>query len=175
MKNIEIKKVAKENTLQLQKISETTFCEAFSTQNTEEDMQLYLKNVFSIKKLAEELHDENVAFYFAISDNNVIGYLKLNFGTSQTEKIKEHTSLEIERIYVLSAFQSQNIGQLLLNKAIETAKQKNINCVWLGVWEKNIRAIRFYEKNGFLFFDKHIFKLGNDEQIDLMMKLNLKD
>jgi ribosomal protein S18 acetylase RimI-like enzyme len=42
--------------------------------------------------------------------------------------------------------------------------------VWLGVWEKNLRAISFYEKNGFIAFDQHIFQLGDDRQTDIMMK-----
>ena len=62
-------------------------------------------------------------------------------------------------------------GQKLFEKALQIAEQKNVDHVWLGVWEKNIRAIRFYEKNGFAEFDKHLFKLGNDEQTDIMMKL----
>lgn len=64
---------------------------------------------------------------------------------------------------------------MLYEKAIERAKDINAEFVWLGVWEQNPRAIRFYEKNGFKAFDKHIFRLGNDEQIDIMMKLMLKN
>lgn len=61
----------------------------------------------------------------------------------------------------------------MYEKAISIALQKNAEYIWLGVWEENPRAIRFYEKNGFLEFDKHIFKLGDDEQTDIMMKLEL--
>ena len=100
--------------------------------------------------------------------------MKFNFGDSQTE-LKDNKSLEIERIYVSKEFHGKSVGQLLYDKAIEVAKQKNADYVWLGVWEENQRAISFYKKNGFVEFDKHIFKLGNDEQIDIMMKLNLKN
>jgi len=62
---------------------------------------------------------------------------------------------------------------LLYNNAIKIAKQKNAEYVWLGVWEENYRALKFYKKNGFVEFDKHIFKLGNEEQTDIMMKLKL--
>ena len=62
---------------------------------------------------------------------------------------------------------------MLYDKAIEIAKEKDAEYVWLGVWEENSRAIRFYKKNGFVEFDKHIFKLGDDEQTDVMMKLRL--
>ena len=100
--------------------------------------------------------------------------MKLNFGDSQTE-LKDNKSLEIERIYVSKEFHGKSVGQLLYDKAIEVAKHKNVDYVWLGVWEENPRAISFYKKNGFVEFNKHIFKLGDDEQIDIMMKLNLKN
>lgn len=65
-------------------------------------------------------------------------------------------------------------GEILYEKAIEIANRKNSDYVWLGVWEENPRAISFYKKNGFVEFDKHIFRLGDDEQTDVMMKLNLQ-
>jgi ribosomal protein S18 acetylase RimI-like enzyme len=172
MKNIYIEKVTLNNIDQLQKIGRQTFYETFSAGNTEENMTKYLEEGFSIEKLTSELNDKNSEFYFAILDNNVIGYLKLNFGQSQTE-LQDVKALEIERIYVSKEFHGKNVGQLLYNKAIQIARQKKAEYIWLGVWEENPRAINFYKKNGFVEFDKHIFRLGNDEQIDIMMKLKL--
>ncbi|NHM00886.1 GNAT family N-acetyltransferase [Flavobacterium difficile] len=157
---------------QLQKIGRQTFWETFSAFNTEENMRIYLEEGFSNEKLTAELNDINSEFYFAKFNGEVIGYLKLNFGASQTE-LKDKKALEIERIYVTKEFHGKKIGQLLYNKAIEVAKLKNVEYVWLGVWEENLRALNFYKKNGFVEFNKHIFKLGNDEQTDLMMKLIL--
>ena len=114
----------------------------------------------------------NSVFYFAELDNQVIGYLKLNFGGAQTE-LKDNKALEIERIYVTKAFHGKKVGQLLYNKAIEVAKEKSADYIWLGVWEENQKALQFYKKNGFVEFDKHVFVLGDDAQTDLMMKLEL--
>ncbi|WP_314241098.1 GNAT family N-acetyltransferase [Empedobacter tilapiae] len=172
MKTVEILKIKKDEILQLQEIGRRTFYETFSESNTEENMKDYLGKGFSIDKLTTELNDINAEFYFAKIDQEIIGYLKLNFGESQTE-IKDDEAFEIERIYVLKEFHGKKVGQILYNKAIEIAKQKNADYVWLGVWEENQRAINFYKKNGFVEFDKHIFKLGNDEQTDIMMKLKL--
>ena len=174
MNNISIIKAELHDIEKLQKIGRQTFFETFSESNSEENMQKYLDEGFSLEKLTTELTDTNTEFYFAVLDAEVIGYLKLNFGESQTE-LKDNKALEIERIYVSKEFHGKNVGQLLYDKAIEVAKQKNADYVWLGVWEENQRAISFYKKNGFVEFDKHIFKLGNDEQIDIMMKLNLKN
>lgn len=129
---------------------------------------------FSAEKLSAEFKNKNSEFYFAILDQNPIGYLKINFGPSQTE-LKENKAIEIERIYVLKEFHGKKVGQLLCDKAIQISRRQNADYVWLGVWEKNPRAINFYKKNGFIEFDKHIFKLGDDEQTDIMMKLNLRE
>lgn len=158
---------------ELQKIGRDTFFETFSAENDPSDMSKYLEVGFSIKKLSSELKNPDSLFYFAKLDGYVIGYLKINFGLSQTE-LKNEASLEIERIYVLSQYHGKQMGQSLFEKAIQIAKEKNVNYVWLGVWEKNVRAINFYKKNGFVEFDKHLFILGNDEQTDIMMKLNMK-
>ncbi len=172
MDNVEITKALLNDLEALQKIGKETFFETFLAENTEEDMQTYLNESFSTEKLTTELNNTNSEFYFAMLNNNVIGYLKLNAGAAQTE-VKDNNALEIERIYVLKEFHGKQIGQLLYNKALQIAKHTKINYLWLGVWEKNQRAISFYEKNGFVSFGKHIFKLGNDEQIDIMMKLEL--
>ena len=173
MEFIDIRKATQNNIDQLQKIGRQTFYETFSSANAEENMREYLESGFSIEKLMTELNDKNAAFYFAKLHDNVIGYLKLNFGTSQTE-LKHDNALEIERIYVLKEYHGKKVGQILYDKAIEVAKNKKAEYVWLGVWEENPKAINFYKKNGFVEFDKHMFRLGNDEQIDIMMKLKLK-
>ena len=174
MDKIEIRKITLSDINELQSISRQTFFDTFSVGNTEENMTKYLDEGLSIEKLTAELNDKNAEFYFATLDGNVIGYLKLNFGQSQTE-LRDDKALEIERIYVLKEYHGKNVGQLLYNKAIQIARQKNADYVWLGVWEENPRAINFYKKNGFVEFEKHIFKLGNDEQTDIMMKLILID
>jgi len=171
---MKIRKINIQDIETLKEIGKLTFAETFSSENSEENMKEYLENGFSNEKLTAELTDQNAEFYFAELDDKTIGYLKVNVGQSQTE-IKDKNALEIERIYVLKEYHGKNVGQILYDKAIELAKEKNAEYVWLGVWEQNPRAIRFYEKNGFVAFDKHVFKLGNDEQTDIMMKLELNE
>ena len=167
-----VKKSSIKDLAQLQKIGISTFSETFAEHNTKEDLEKYLKESFAADKLIAELENPDAAFYFAEVDDTVIGYLKINFGNAQTE-LKDNKSVEIGRIYVLQAYHGKKIGQLLFNKAIEIAKEHQAHYVWLGVWEENHKALQFYKKNGFVQFDTHIFKLGNDEQTDIMMKLAL--
>lgn len=167
-----IRKITVNDLNELIKIGKQTFTETYSFDNTQENMAEYLENGFSTEKLKAELNDQNSEFYFAELNHQIVGYLKINLGPSQTE-IKDFQALEIERIYVLKEFHGKKVGQLLYDKAIEIAQDKNAEYVWLGVWKKNPRAIRFYEKNGFIAFDTHSFQLGNEEQTDIMMKLKL--
>lgn len=169
MGKIEIERATLDDLQVLQQIGKQTFFETFSSSNSEENMLHYLEEGFSVKKLTEELMNMDSEFYMVVYQGYVIGYLKLNYGASQTE-LKDEETLEIERIYVLQEYHGKKIGQILYEKAIQVAQDRKVNYVWLGVWEENLRAINFYKKNGFIEFDKHIFKLGDDEQTDIMMK-----
>jgi ribosomal protein S18 acetylase RimI-like enzyme len=156
----------------LRTISVKTFTETFAGQNTESDMQQYIAKKLSIETLSAELNNAGSEFYFISCGNEIMGYLKLNSGNAQTENSNAN-SLEIERIYVLNKCHGKGLGYLLLKKAIEIGREKQHSYIWLGVWEKNTKAIAFYQKNGFAVYDKHLFILGNDQQTDLMMKLEL--
>ena len=158
---------------QLQQIGRQTFFETFAASNSEENMRAYLFNGFALDKLRAELAQPYSTCYFAEQAGRVIGYLKVNTGPAQTEQQADN-ALEIERIYVLQEFHGQRVGQLLYEQALALAQQAQVDYLWLGVWEENPRAIRFYEKNGFVAFDKHVFLLGDDVQTDIMMKRPLR-
>ncbi|WP_027379338.1 GNAT family N-acetyltransferase [Chryseobacterium daeguense] len=172
MSTIIINKAVSEDLETLQTIGRETFYETFAKDNSEEEMQNYLDESFSAEKLMGELNNPDSLFFIAWEEDQPVGYLKVNSGKAQTE-LQDETSLEIERIYVKSSHHGKKVGQLLYDKALETAEQQKKKYLWLGVWEENLKAVNFYKKNGFVEFDKHIFRLGNDEQTDLMMKKTL--
>jgi ribosomal protein S18 acetylase RimI-like enzyme len=169
MEGITVSKAWVEDVATLQIIGRQTFFETFAASNTEEDMQKYLDDNFTVEKITGELNNPDSHFFIAREDSEAIGYLKVNEGKAQTE-LQDDLSLEIERIYVLSAFHGKKIGQILYEEALTLARAVNKQSIWLGVWEENPRAIKFYEKNGFVAFDKHIFKMGEDAQTDIMMR-----
>ena len=172
MNSIAIKKIGLEQLVSLQEIGRKTFYDTFFESDSEESMKAYLDTSFSTEKLTAELENPNSEFYFATQNEIVIGYLKVNFGSAQTE-LQDANAVEIERIYVLQDYHGKQVGQLLFEKAMAIAKNNDCNYIWLGVWEENHRALQFYTKNGFVAFDKHIFVLGEEEQTDIMMKLVL--
>lgn len=169
MDDVIIKRAALDDVGQLCAIGKETFFETFAESNTREDMAQYLQDGFSIEKLTQEIKDPRSEFYFAMLRDKIIGYLKLNMGNAQTE-LQDPRALEIERIYVLKDYHGKSVGQVLYEKAMTVARESRLDYIWLGVWEENPRAISFYEKNGFVAFDKHIFRLGNEEQTDILMK-----
>lgn len=120
---VHIHQIGLQNIEQLQAIGRQTFAETFAESNSADNMAKYLEEAYAHDKLSAELKDPNSLFYFAINENEVIGYLKINFGNAQTE-LKDNTALEIERIYVTKAYHGKKVGQLLYDKAIEVAKKK---------------------------------------------------
>jgi ribosomal protein S18 acetylase RimI-like enzyme len=153
----------------LQQISRDTFYDTFAAFNTPEDMQRYMEQNLGAAQLATELGNPDSAFYFARTNGEIAGYLKLNRGTACTDS-RYTDALEIERIYVRKEFMGAGVGQALMDKAREHMQEMNLPWLWLGVWEKNEAAIRFYEKQGFVPFDSHGFMLGNDLQTDILMR-----
>jgi len=153
----------------LQELASQAFKETFSEGNSVKEMNIYLNERFSIRRLFEELSNPLSQFYFVTEHGRRLGYLKVNRGAAQTETMGDE-ALELERIYVLKAYFGKGYGQLLLDKAIDLAKQYEAQYLWLGVWEHNHRAVSFYKRNGFEVFGDHIFQFGNEAQTDLLMR-----
>jgi len=152
--------------------SRKTFLDSFAHLNSPEDIALYSKKSFDSDKMLAELNNPDSAFYFALWDDEPVGYIKINYAVAQTD-VNDATTLELERIYVSVDHQSKRIGKQLLNFAIALAKKDKLQQLWLGVWEHNHKAITFYEKNGFEPFGSHVFMLGNDKQTDILMRKSI--
>jgi ribosomal protein S18 acetylase RimI-like enzyme len=171
--NICIRPCTIEDVDTLKELATQAFCETFAPLNTPENMDAYLQEAYTLPKLRRELADGNQVFYFAYADGILAGYLKVNEAPAQSE-INDPSALEIERIYVLQAFYGTGIGQLLMDKAVEMARERGKEYAFLGVWEFNPRARRFYEKNGFYRFGEHTFVMGDDPQTDFLLRKDLK-
>ncbi|MBP1041804.1 GNAT family N-acetyltransferase [Vagococcus sp. BWB3-3] len=165
---ITIKRCILEDLIPLQQISIETYKETFEAYNTVENMHLYLNDAYNSEKLTAELINTDSEFYFIYDHHQLAGYLKINTGKAQTETISK-SSLEIERIYVRSAFKRHGLGHHLIAKAIQLAKEKRKATIWLGVWEHNESAKLFYYKMGFTQTGSHSFFMGKDEQTDYIL------
>ena len=156
----------------LVEISKTTFIAAFQDQNDPTDFNSYIVRAFSRERLHAELLDTNTEFYLVYVEKALAAYFKLNSHDAQTD-IKQKESMELERIYVLEDFQGQQLGKQLLQLVKRLAKAQGKTFLWLGVWEKNGRAIQFYQRHGFYKFGTHPYFIGTDEQTDWLMRYDL--
>ena len=156
----------------LTQVAKETFTEAFVQDNSRFNFNEYISQAFSKVQISKELRNQESEFYFALSGNDLIGYFKVNTGSTQTDLVDQN-GMELERIYVLPKFQNLGLGQKLLAQAIEIARAKLCPFIWLGVWEKNTSAIRFYRRHRFVHSGYHPFKLGDEDQTDFIMKLEL--
>ncbi len=149
-----------------------TFNETFAEHNRPQDMASYLSNAFSIDKQISELKDPSTIFLIAEIEGNAVGYAKLK-ANNKCDAITGRKPIEMERIYSLKEYIGKGIGAQLMQTSIKEAKNRGFDCLWLGVWERNERAILFYEKWGFNKVGSHIFILGKDSQNDFIMELHL--
>lgn len=157
----------------LSRLGKKTFQETYGKANTEKNMAIYLKAAFSKKSIIEQLEDDKNFFLIASIRNKPVGYAKL---TENNKPFHDKTvnAVELERIYVKKEFQGSGIGKTLLDKCLAFAQLRQYPVMWLGVWEKNLKALKFYQQLGFVIFGSHVFELGNDLQNDYLMKKDLE-
>uniref|UniRef100_A0AB33JP75 GNAT family N-acetyltransferase n=2 Tax=unclassified Prevotella TaxID=2638335 RepID=A0AB33JP75_9BACT len=172
LNEITIRPIGLESLSLLRQVSIDTFVETFGDVNTPEDMGRYLAENLSEEVLRSEIENTESRFFMAFEGDEGVGYLKLNTGDAQTE-YREADGLEVERIYVRKPWLGCGVGARLFQLALDTARDERFRYVWLGVWEHNERAKRFYERHGFELCGRHVFRLGSDEQTDLLMRMLL--
>jgi ribosomal protein S18 acetylase RimI-like enzyme len=170
--NINLRKCTPVDVDKLRQIAYKTYHDAFRHLNTAENMLAYLEAAFNQEKLRAELEDPESAFYFLYLDGALAGYLKINEGQSQTD-LKDPNALEIERIYVVEEHQGQGLGKYLIQEALEIARRKGKKYAWLGVWEKNEKAIAFYQRMGFCEIGTHDFIMGDERQTDYILRIDI--
>ena len=149
-------------------MSRETFYETFAVHNTRADMDKFLSEQFSKEMLMAQVGAKDYVFYIAYVDEQPAGYLFLKNGAEAGTGSRY--PIEISRLYARNSFIGKGIGRSLMETALQYAVQNGNDCIWLGVWELNHRAIRFYTSFGFEKFGEHDFILGNDLQHDWLMK-----
>ena len=167
MEQIIIRRATIADAVKLSAISIQTFYDTFISTCTEEDMNAFLKEYFNIKQVQLELNNENDFYYLAELNGKVIGYCRWMEDYTNFPVMKPWKSLELKRIYVLEEFHGKGVAQQLMNFVIQSAKKNQYQVVWLGVWEHNYRAQKFYEKYSFVHSGHtHDFPIGSTAQTD---------
>ena len=164
---INIRRISIDDVSALSKIASQTFYDTFTGTCTEADMQGFLDQYYNTEQLGKELKDEETYCFFAEAKGEPVAYLQFKEEYNNFPEIKKWKALELKRIYVLTEFQGKGIAQKLMDFILEFAAEKKYEVVWLGVWEHNIRAQKFYEKYGFANSGyTHDFPIGSTPQTD---------
>lgn len=155
-------------------LSYKTFWDAFADhpKNAPHDLAHYMSEAFSVEQITRELQDPDSIFLICHIEGEMVGYSKLVLHSVE-EGITAATPIELSRLYSAQEHIGKGVGQALMDASFELARRHDCDVMWLGVWEYNPRAQRFYEKNGFSVVGKHIFQLGADPQTDLLMQRSL--
>lgn len=156
----------------LRDLSETTFRDTYTEYNSPENMEKHVAKNFSLQQIEAELQDPANQYIICENGNDLIAFVKLVKDHS-TKGLNEERVIEIERIYVLKTFHGQKLGKKLIDFCTDWAKAEGFRVIWLGVWEHNHNALKFYEKMGYERFGEHTFVLGDEVQTDYVMKKNI--
>jgi ribosomal protein S18 acetylase RimI-like enzyme len=152
----------------LSALAERTFRETFSESNTPSDINAYCADAFGVDVQRRELDDPSTATLVAERDGNFIAYAQV-VSHAAPASVAAQRPIELKRFYLDKAFHGSSLSHALMRATRERAEASGADVMWLGVWEHNPRAIRFYEKNGFRRVGEQIFTVGTDPQRDLVM------
>jgi ribosomal protein S18 acetylase RimI-like enzyme len=150
-------------------IGAETFKAAFGPDNTSNDMEAYLAAHFNLETIQALLDDSASTFLLGYEQEKVIGYAMLRVGVPP-DSVVSPNPIELVRFYILPDLIGSGYGSELMAACLARADDMGRTAIWLGVWEKNLRAIQFYEKWGFRKVGMKPFILGQDVQHDYIMQ-----
>lgn len=154
-------------------LAESTFRDTFSESNTKEDMDLHCRTSYSEAIQLDEIINTNLITLLCESDGELVGFAQVRWGTAPS-CVGAKNPGEIQRLYVSKKWHGRGLAQDLMKACILEIEKHGSDVVWLGVWERNPRAIAFYKKFGFVKVGDHVFPLGTDPQRDIIMVRNIE-
>ena len=163
-----IRKALRSDAARLADLAESSFRDAFGAANAPEDMDLHSRKSFGESIQAQEIVSPHMLTLLSEDGERLVGFAQLRWGTTPSCVVADSPG-EIQRLYVARDWHGKGVAQDLMNASIDRIRERGSDLVWLGVWERNPRAISFYRKNGFVEVGSHVFRLGNDPQRDIIM------
>lgn len=153
-------------------LATVTFYEAYFENDEASDLANYVSDSFELEKIRAEIANPDCKFFIIYRNERAVGYAKLR-RNSPIDCVTDENSIELQRIYILERVYDKGIGEILLTHCLKTAKEDNFSTLWLGVWEENKRAQRFYEKHGFVRVGSLTFPYGDTVGINFVLKIEL--
>ena len=153
-----------------------TFHDTFATDSNTSDIAAYIKANCSAEQISAELADDKNTFLLAFTPDSPkpVGYAKTRADEPEA-CVSGENPIELQRLYVDKSAIGKGIGARLMQACLDKALQNSVetlghDTIWLGVWENNHQAIRFYERWGFVTVGSHVFTVGEDNQNDWIMQ-----
>jgi ribosomal protein S18 acetylase RimI-like enzyme len=150
----------------------TTCYEAYFELDPSHDLADYCINFFSLEQVTNELNDKNSTYLIAEFKGNAVGFVKLREG-KKIDCLQGKNAIEVQRIYLLEKVQGRGFGKLLIEKSIEIGREKGYETLWLGVWDQNVEAQKFYEKIGMKNIGLTDFSDGKNKFINFVFAKEL--
>ena len=170
MYETKMRRITLEDVPALSFIAKKTFYDTFTGTCTEDDMNHFLEKFYSETILATEVTDNKLQYFFAEIDGEIVGYILFSDGEISFDEIKGSTALELRRLYVIKEYHGKGIAQKIMNFFLDYAIAQGYDVAFLGVWEHNLKAQKFYDKFGFIkSLHTHDFPIGNTPQTDVYM------
>lgn len=168
MDNLQIRRGMASDAAVLAEFAARTFAETFAADNRPEDLQAHLESAYGVTQQTQELTDPNTVTLLALKDQTLVGYAQIRRSTPP-ECITQAQPIELHRLYIDRSAHGSGAAQKLMEVAKQAARELGGHHFWLGVWERNPRAIAFYKKTGFFDVGSHDFYVGPDRQTDRVL------
>jgi diamine N-acetyltransferase len=172
MSELSIRPALVEDMASVKEVAIASYEHTFAAFNTRENMDAFYAENYTLAKFDSEYSEPHSIIYVACTDKHVIGFVRLRINHEVDQHLAD-SSIELQRLYIHPLHQGIGAGALLMKASLAYARNLKFEWIWLGVWEENYRAQRFYEKFGFIRFGEHVFQMGDDPQIDWLLKLKL--
>ncbi|HXT16753.1 MAG TPA: GNAT family N-acetyltransferase [Gemmatimonadaceae bacterium] len=170
---VRLRRATTDDAALLSRLGARLFEQTFAAANTADDMAAYLAQTFHADAQAAELADDRCRVWFAEDDaGEPMGYVML-WRDSRTESVDAKHPAEIQRIYVDRPYHGRGVANVMMRACTVQAREWSCDVLWLAVWQRNPRAIAFYEKCGLRRVGVKTFQLGSDLQHDYVMAQNL--
>ncbi|MCD9185426.1 MAG: GNAT family N-acetyltransferase [Pyrinomonadaceae bacterium] len=171
-KNVKIRQAVLDDAKLISVLATVTFYEAYFEQDEANDLANYVLDSFAAEKIRAEIANSDFTFFIVYRNEKAVGYAKLR-RNSPLDCVTDENSIELQRIYILERVYGKGIGEILLAHCLKTAREEGFSTLWLGVWERNARAQRFYEKHGFVRVGSLTFPYGDTVGINFVLETAL--
>jgi len=152
----------------LAQLAAHTFAETFAADNKPEDIEAHLRSAYGLAQQTAEIQDPEVTTLLAYREAALVGFAQVRRKPAPG-CVNGERPVELHRFYVLRSQHGTGLGARLMQASCTAAQELGGHHIWLGVWERNARALAFYRKAGFVEVGSHVFMVGSDPQTDLVL------